>query len=362
MARTVGDMLGALAEQIPLSKAAGWDPVGLQLGAADAPARRVAVAHEITEPVVARVEGDAVDLVLTYHPLLFRSTNRLTAGRSPEGRAYRLIRHGAAVAVVHTAYDVAPMGTATSLAEALGLSSLAGFAPLWPVDAVKVIVFAPEADADALMEAMSAAGAGDIGAYSSCSFRVSGTGTFLAPESASPSTGRAGEMNREPELRLEMIAPKRRADDVVAALVSAHRYEEPAFDVVDVAANAGFVGRVGELATPVTLQAFARRIEERLESPVRVAGPAKRTIERAAVVPGSGASFLRQAAAVADVLVTGDVRHHDARAALDLGLAVVDAGHTATERPGIRLLASLVSGMGDDVVDLTGIDPNPWRE
>ncbi len=362
MARTVGDVLGAFGELIPLAKAAGWDPVGLQLGAADAPAGRVAVAHEITEPVVARVEGDAVDLVLTYHPLLFRPTNRLTAGRSPEGRALRLIRHGAAVAVVHTAFDVAPGGTAASLAETLGLSSLAGFAPLWPADAVKVIAFTPEADADALMDAMSEAGAGDIGGYSSCSFRVSGTGTFRAPETASPATGRAGAMNREPEVRLEMIAPKSRADEVVSALVSAHRYEEPAFDVVDVAANAGFGGRVGELTTPVTLQAFARRIEERLEAPVRVAGPAKRTIERAAVVPGSGASFVRQAAIVADVLVTGDVSHHNARAALDLGLAVVDAGHTATENPGIRALASLVAGLLGDVVDLTGIDPNPWRE
>ena len=362
MARTVADVLAGLSAHAPLSKAAGWDPVGLQLGALDAPAGRVGVAHEVTDDVLARVEADGVELLVAYHPLLFRATNRLTAGRTPEGRAYRLVRAGVALAVVHTAFDVAPGGAADRLAEALDLEGCRGFGPLWPADSVKVVVFAPEEDAETLIAAMSASGAGEIGGYTSCSFRAPGTATFYPPETARPAVGVAGRMNREPEVRIEMIAPKDRADAVVAAVVAAHRYEEPAYDVVEVSASAGFVGRVGSLAPPATLEDVAARVGSRLCTPVRFAGDPHRTVETMAVVPGSGAPFLGAAAGMADLMVTGDVSHHRAREAIDRGLAIIDAGHVPTERPGVGALYALVSELVPDAADLTTIDPHPWKE
>ncbi len=60
-------------------------------------------------------------------------------------------------------------------------------------------------------------------------------------------------------------------------------------------------------------------------------------VGRVAVVPGSGSSFIGAAAAAgADVLVTGDVGHHRMVEAGDRGLAIIDPGHLATERPGMR--------------------------
>jgi putative NIF3 family GTP cyclohydrolase 1 type 2 len=95
---------------------------------------------------------------------------------------------------------------------------------------------------------------------------------------------------------------------------------------------------------------------------VRIAGTAD-DLHRVAVLPGSGGSAIDAAvAAGADALVTGDIDHHQARRALDLGMAVIDAGHAATERPGMRTLYDLVSGIGPETVDLTFIDPNPWEE
>ena len=80
-----------------------------------------------------------------------------------------------------------------------------------------------------------------------------------------------------------------------------------------------------------------------------------------AVVPGSGSAFVEAAAEVADVLVTGDVSHHRTVAAADLGLAIVDPGHTATERPGMRALAAMVTEVaGAEVLDLTDLDPQTW--
>ncbi len=362
MAVTVGEFLESLEAAVPLSKAAGWDNVGLQVGDMTGPADRVAVTHEVSDGVLDELEQSPADLLIAYHPLLFRPQERFVAGGGVGGRAFRLARQGVSLAIVHTAFDVVRGGAADSLAATLGLADVAGFGPLWPADSAKVVVFAPEPDAERVTEAMASAGGGRIGAYTGCSFRAPGTGSFHAPLGSQPTVGEPGIFTAAPEVRIEMVAPKTKVDGVVAAMVAAHRYEEPAYDVVEAASNAGFVGRVGRLETPVTLQAFARRIGERLDTQVRVAGSPKRTVARAAVVPGSGSSLIGSISGSADVLVTGDVTHHRARMALDQGIAVVDAGHTPTERPGLQALYSLVSGLAHEAIDMTHIDPNPWKD
>ena len=359
MPPTVADVIARLDESIGFAKAADWDPVGLQFGDPSAAAGRVAVCHEVTTSVVEAVEADPVDLLVAYHPLLFRPTRRLIAGPSAEGRAFRLMRSGVSLAVVHTAYDVAPGGTADALADALGVHDRRGTGPVWGAAAVKIVTFAPHDAIDAIAAAMSGAGAGHIGAYSACSFRVPGTGTFLAPVHADPATGRAGAMNVEPETRLEMIAPVGARDAVVGALVAAHPYEEPAYDIYEVSANAGFVGRVGVI-DPVPLDVFVGRVEETLDTACRVAAAGDTSVGRVAVVPGSGSDLIGRVAGDADVLVTSDVSHHRAQEALSRGLAVVDAGHVATERPGLaRLYASVAEEV--DAVSLLHLDPSPWR-
>ncbi len=354
---TVGELLAALDAVAPLSKAGGWDPVGLQLGDAEGSARRVAVCHEITGAVVDRLVAESVDLAIVYHPLLFRPTTRLVAGSGPAGRAYRLLRAGVAVAVVHTAYDVAAGGAADALADALGLSGVTGFGPNWGPESVSVVSYVPAADTDAVAAAMAAAGAGVIGNYRGCSYRSDGTGTFLPGVGANPHVGDSGVLNREPETRLEMVAPRGRLDAVVAALVASHPYEEPAYNVFDHKGNAGLIGRRG--ARETTVGELADAAADVLGGVVRVAGERSRPVATVAAIPGSGGSFVA-AAAGSDVLVTGDIGHHTARQALDLGMAVIDPGHGPTERPGVARLYAAVAAVVKDPVDLTQTDPDPW--
>ena len=95
----------------------------------------------------------------------------------------------------------------------------------------KLVVFLPADALDAVSEALFAAGAGRIGNYERCSWFTEGTGAFRALPGASPTVGEVGEDERVPELRLETVFPGERQDAVVAALRSAHPYEEPAFDI-----------------------------------------------------------------------------------------------------------------------------------
>jgi len=124
------------------------------------------------------------------------------------------------------------------------------------------------------------------------------------------------------------------------------------------------LGLVGEVAETTTVAALAERVGELL-APARltvVGGGAVRTV---ALMPGSGGDAVVPAAAAgADVLVCGDLKHHDALEARGLGLAVIDAGHYATERPVVASLAEeLRRRLGPDVrVIESGVNTDPFAD
>lgn len=352
----VQDVLEALA---PIGKAGAWDPVGIQIGDPGREVTRVAVCHEATSRVVDRVVADGIDLLVSYHPLLFRPISKLTAGSGPAGRALALAGAGVSLVVVHTAYDVAKGGTADALADALGLADTRGFDPLWGGEASKVVTFVPEPAVEDVIDAMAAAGAGQIGAYSRCAFVGEGTGTYFAEPGAAPAIGRVGERSTEAETRVEMVVPETKVAAVVAALAAVHPYEEPPFDIYERRGDTGFLGRVGTFRW--SFEKLIDRVRSQLGPALRLAGRAEGEELTVGVVPGSGARAIPAAADVgAAVLVTGDVKHHDARAAAERGVAIVDPGHAATERPGVARLYAAVAAAVDGAVDLTGIDADPW--
>lgn len=358
---TIASFLEELAQHTRPDRAAAWDPVGLQIGDPARPVTRVAVCHEVTEAVADTVVETLPDLLVSYHPLLFRPVKRLVAGRSPAGRALRLAGAGVGLAVTHTDWDAAPGGTADALAGALGLVEAEPFGAIVGTDTIKFVFFAPEDAVESVVNAMVEEGAGRIGNYDTCTFRSSGHGSFRAGHGARPVVGSEGELNIEPEVRVEMVAPKSREGGVAAALVSTHPYEEPAFDVYDVRSNQGMIGRVG--AWKGSLDHLVAVVSERLGGAgLRAAGDKERQLERVAILPGSGGSMVSAArASGADALVTGDVDHHTAVAALDGGVAIVDPGHSATEQPGMVALVDLIGGMGVDIDDLTDPGSGPWN-
>jgi dinuclear metal center YbgI/SA1388 family protein len=358
MTQSVGEIAEQLFALLGFDKAAAWDPVGLQLGDPDAAVAKTAVCHEIDAATVQRLIDENIDLAVVYHPLLFHSVKRLVAGSGAAGRAHRLIANGVALVVAHTAFDVMAGGTADALANTIGLRDATGFGPAWGVDSVKVVTFVPAERVDTVVAAMAAAGAGRIGRYSSCSFQSAGTGSFLPESGADPFVGEVGALSRESELRVEMVAPASRVAAVIAAMTAVHPYEEPAYDVIEARSNAGFVGRQGRLDEPMTVEGLAEWVADRLGGVLRVAGSGP--VSTAAVVPGSGGSFLLENDA--DVVITGDVGHHEAMAALANGKAVIDPGHIATERPGVKALYASVAESVPNVIDMTDTDPDPWKE
>jgi len=366
----VSEIVQVMEKLAPRQLAAEWDNVGLQVGHPESEVRRILVALDASEAAIARAEEAGCQLLIVHHPLIFKPQAHWRED-SPLGRKLaRLVRAGLAVYVAHTNLDVAAGGVNDVLAERLELMETRVLAPAGEEGYYKLVVFVPEGYEDRVWDALAGAGAGWIGKYSHCSFQTLGTGTFKPLEGANPFLGQVGTLEYAKEYRLETILPRGLAADVIRAMLQAHPYEEVAYDLYPLA-NPGRsygLGRVGRLPVPVPLADFAQRVSQVLGAPVvRWLGDPSRRIERVAVLGGSGQDFIDQAlSAGADVLVTGDVGYHRAREAWEKGLAVIDAGHWATEAPVVPALAARLrqflaeKGAALEVLTWTGQE-DPFR-
>jgi dinuclear metal center YbgI/SA1388 family protein len=286
--------------------------------------------------------GKKASLVVSHHPIFFRGVKQLTA-RGPDAAVYRLARAGAALYSPHTSFDGSDRGINQQWADRLGLVDVEPLRPASQTNVVKFVVFTPESDVGAVLEAVFKAGAGRIGDYGECSYRVLGKGTFRGDAGTNPTIGTPGVREEVEEYRLEFVAPTGKIAEVTAAMRSAHSYEEPAFEVHDLHSVAGTVGggRIGNLKSAASLSELAANAGRAVNaSSVEFVGDARKPCTRIAFGCGAGASFLDDAKRLgADALLVGEASFHDLLKADALGVGLVLVGHFASERFAVETLA-----------------------
>ncbi len=348
LARDIAEAVELVA---PAALAEEWDNPGLQVGSLEDEVDQVLVALTPLPEVFEEAEEIGANFLLFHHPLLFRSFKSVDTESYPGDLLVRAAKGNLTVYSAHTNYDASPLGVSVALAKSLGLGG-----PLRIVvpkgEMRKLVVFVPEEYADEISDALTEAGAGVIGEYTHCTFRMPGTGTFFGGEGTDPYAGEKGRLERVSEVRLETVVPAYAADRAVAAARAAHPYEEPALDVypVDGYPEGCGYGRVGRLPGPLTPEELRGYVSESLGFSARlVANPRpERPVERVAALGGSGGSFVQQVASSgADAYVTGDLDYHDALLAESLEIVAIDAGHAATELPSLEPLARRLAELVD---------------
>lgn len=364
---TVADVCRAMEAIAPVALAQSWDNVGLLAGDMASAVRKLLLCIDLTPEVVEEVLAARADMVLAYHPPIFKPVRALRApAAGTEALVFRCIRAGTAIYSPHTALDAAEGGTNDVIARMCGLAS---GEPLEYIEAPgseqrKLVIFVPPRHLEQVADAVFAAGAGGIGDYTRCSYRLSGYGTFLGGESSNPTIGERGRFETVEEVRFETVVPAGRVPQVVAALRAAHPYEEPAFDLYPLQSRpVRGIGRVGRLAKQVTLKALAQRIRRAAGVPhVQVVGAPNQRLNRVIVAVGSAGGLpLRAVRGVEDVIITGEMRHHDALTLRRSGGAAVCLGHWASERPVLavlrRRLRELLAGVS---IALSEADRDPF--
>jgi dinuclear metal center YbgI/SA1388 family protein len=366
----VQDLSGLLNNLFPPQFAEEWDNVGLQVGDPQAVVRKILVCLDPTEAALHQAENESAQLVVSHHPLIFRPLKNLTPTDSTGRLVWQAVRGGIAVISAHTNLDRARPGLNDWLAEQLGLVNAQPLLLGSGQELFKLAVFVPADHLDSVAEALFAAGAGQLGNYDRCSFRAAGTGTFRGGEGSQPFLGRQGAMESVSEVRLEVLVPVERLSRVTQKLLKAHPYEEVAYDLLPLANRREDIGlgRIGRLAQPSPLEAFVGQVKSALgcQNP-RWVGEPERMVAKVALCGGSGASLLPEALRQgADVLVTGDVKYHDAKIAQEQQIGLIDAGHFATEHLMVeRLVATLQQAVAErnwplEIIPMNG-EQDPFR-
>lgn len=362
MALQLAAVIEALETIAPTRYAESWDNVGLLAGDPEQDVSRALLAIDYTHAVARERESLNCDLVIAYHPPIFQAIKRLTAGSV----VFDAVRRGVAIYSPHTALDVAEGGTNDVLCDALGVDRRS---PLKLAETkatqYKLVTFVPENVLEQVSRALFDAGAGRIGQYSACSFRTPGTGTFYGEEGTNPAVGQSGKLEVAQEVRLETVVPIAKIATVIEALRKSHPYEEPAFDLNQLAAapEGVGIGRIGEFDQPVDRRELLERIKLGLEiEHVLVAGPIEGAVRRVATCAGACGELLDEAIRrKAELYLTGEMRHHDAIKAANAGLTVVCTLHSNSERATLkRLKQRLGEALPELACQLSRSDRDPF--
>lgn len=328
----IADAIAVMEEAFPVATQDDWDNSGLIIGNAGDELQGILLTVDITEAVVNEAVNRNCNLIVSHHPILFRGVKRIVGATDEQRLIATAIHNGVALYASHTCCDKSPRGTSAKLAQMIGLQETTVLVPERNY-LYKIITFVPTEHAESVRDAMFAAGAGHIGAYSECSYNLDGRGTFRALDGTHPFVGAIGSRHTEPEVRIETIAPRHSVGKVIGSLIEAHPYEEPAYDIYPLEnelATLGY-GVVGTLSEEMQPMDFLSLLKRTFGCGAIRHNDFNRPIRRVAICTGSGSEFIRNALNVkADAYVTADIKYHQFAEA-DNRLMIADIGHYESE-------------------------------
>lgn len=337
--------IASIIEELASKKLAeAWDNVGLLIGDGSSKVKKILVCLDVTDWVIDEAIENKADMIVSHHPVIFGKINRITADTVLGRKLLKLISNNIAVYAAHTNYDMAKGGLNDLFANRLGFKSFELIEALHIEKLYKLIVYIPKGHEDKIFKALVAAGAGHIGNYSNCSYRTEGIGTFLPEAGTNPFIGEQGKLEEVEEVKLGTIVTQSILNKVIKALLKAHPYEEPAYDIMplDNPGEAYGIGRLAQLENETTLAVYAETVKKALKlDRIKFAGYPNKVIRKVALINGAGNKSTSAARfAGADVLITGDMQHHEILDAVEAGLGIIDAGHFATESLMIPAMAA----------------------
>lgn len=356
------EIIQVLEDWAPPSDAEDFDNVGLQVGHLEQDINKALITLDITDEVMDEaLEADA-NLIITFHPLIFKGLKKLSGNNRIERLVVKAIQNNIAIYAIHTNLDAQIDGVNGMIAEKLGLQNCEILIPKQD-DLFKLIFFVPKGEADMVKEAIFSTGAGTIGNYAECSFNSQGQGTFKPIKKANPTLGSLNQRHTEPETKVEILLQQKDINAAIGAMMQAHPYEEVAYDLILLKNKnkTKGMGQIGTLSKPMKAVDFVNFVKEKLETKVvRHSSLIQKPIEKVAVLGGSGAFAIANAKAVnADAFVTADLKYHDFFLA-ENQILLCDTGHFESEQFTKNLITRYISEIFPNfAVLISNINTNP---
>ncbi len=328
----VKEITGAIEAFAPLYLQESWDNAGMQVGNLEDEVTGIVLCTDVREDIVDEAIEKGANMIISHHPLLFRGLKKIVGRTYQERIVVKAVKHDINIYCAHTNMDSARGGVNFKIAEKLGMKNVEVL-DCQKGTQRKVVVFVPTAHATEVENAMCNAGAGKLGDYDRCTYRLAGEGRYRALDGAKPHAGQVGERHVEPEARIEVLVHQALCGKVIAAMIKAHPYEEPAFDIIPLDNEDKYAGLgvIGDIEAE-DAKLFLQRVKNAFDvDTVRYSGNLNKMVSRIALCGGAGAEFMGKALALgADVYITGDMKYHEFQGNEER-IILADIGHYESE-------------------------------
>lgn len=359
------NLINKIESKYPTSLAYSWDNVGLLVGEYEKEVKKILVTLEANEKVVDEAIKNKVDLIITHHPFIFSKINRVNSQDLKGRLIIKLIKNNISIYSMHTNFDIAQDGLNDYFMEIMGFENCEILEETTYETLYKLAVYVPKTHEELIREVLGKNNAGFIGNYSHCTFNTPGIGTFKPEEGTNPYIGSINQIEKVEEVKIETIVPKSILKKVINEMIKAHPYEEVAYDVYELE-NKGQkqgLGRITTLNEVISLRELANKIKTTLNMEnIRLVGDLDAKINRVALCTGSGSDLVKLSKIKgAQVLITGDMKYHDAQDALDINMNVIDCGHFDTEDIFKDVIKRFIDTFGEFETIKSEVYLNPFK-
>ena len=358
----IKDIIQYLETFAPQAYQEEYDNSGLITGNQQDEAKGAIITLDCIEEVIDEAIEKEVNLIIAHHPIVFRGLKKITGNNYIERTIIKAIKNDIAIYAIHTNLDNISSGVNRKISDKLGLVHTKILRPKNNT-LKKLTTFIPKENTEYVLSALHEAGAGNIGNYKKCSFRMEGTGTFLPSEEANPTLGEIGQLENVNENRIEVIFPMYLKTKILNTLFKAHPYEEVAYylhDLENINKEVGS-GMIGELPKSMKSSEFLDHVKLNLDTKViRHTALVKKHIKKVALCGGSGSFLLRDAISNgADIFISGDFKYHEFFDA-ENRIIIADVGHYESEQFTKELIYEKISEKFANIaLHFTELNTNP---
>ncbi len=323
------------SEYSDIRKQSSWDFSGPQVYTSDREVSHIALSLDPDKFTIKKAIKEGCELLITHHPLFFRDSKGINFSKNADNKAIEAIKGGLDILSYHTNIDMAFDGTNAYIASLINAKKEKGFISFeGSIALYKFSVFVPYDYKEKIIEVLNKSGAGKQGNYSGCGFMSEGVGMFTPNDKAKPFIGEAGIGEIVDEVKIETIVESSILSKVMKAVIGAHPYEEPAIDVIKLEnSNSYGIGEICQLDKEYSLKEFISLLQNKLNiKDIRTNMIDVEGFSRIGICTGSGATLWKDCQKLGlKVLLTGDMKYHEALDAAEAGFCIIDASHQGTE-------------------------------
>lgn len=351
-----------IEDKFPLENQESYDNCGLSYGHLENELNGILVCLDVTEEVVNEAIKKQCNLIISHHPVIFRGVTKIDGSKMNLRVLEKCIQHNIALYALHTNLDNDISGVNKKISNRIGIENPKILLPKNNT-LVKLSVYIPFDNIDQVEDALFQQGAGSIGNYTGCSFKVKGVGTFRPSKNANPTIGEKEIKESVDEFKAEYLVRTHDLNNVLNAMWDSHPYEEVAHEIIPIMNVDSEIGSgmVGFLDEEMEEKDFLNKIKKSFNIKcIKHTALRGNKIKKIAVCGGSGSFLLEQAIRKeADVFITSDFKYHEYFDA-ENKILILDIGHWESEQFTTELIGEiLMEKFSNFAIHLTEVNTNP---